>query len=223
MYTTNLTKISIEEFEKTLQNIHLLPSQKVILNNLALNMQRLKNKGLTNLQDLQCFLKKKTDYPAIAADTGIAEDYLVILNRMVNSYIVKILPLEKLEIFTGTELGILSNEKIKDTKQYYEAFTTAEKKGSLATKVNIPIGKIEYALYITDLIRINGVGVEYAKMLYEIGIKSILDYNRTASEKILADITELNKKNAYTKATLGISDIDYCRSFCENLDCDIYQ
>lgn len=47
------------------------------------------------------------------------------------------------------------------------------------------------------------------------------DYNKTPSETILKSFRELNSKWKFTKATLGISDIDYCRRFCEKLDCDI--
>jgi hypothetical protein len=65
------------------------------------------------------------------------------------------------------------------------------------------------------------VGVEYSKILYEMGIQSVLHYNKTPSETILASFNELNKKKEYSKATLGISDIDYCRRFCKKLDCNI--
>jgi len=69
-------------------------------------------------------------------------------------------------------------------------------------------------------LRINGVGVEYAKALHAVGIKSVDDYNRMPSETILNSIREYNKEKIHSKATLGISDIDYCRRFCEKLDCD---
>lgn len=40
------------------------------------------------------------------------------------------------------------------------------------------------------------------------------------SETILNSTREYNKEKIHSKATLGISDIDYCRRFCEKLDCD---
>jgi len=38
---------------------------------------------------------------------------------------------------------------------------------------------------------------------------------------ILKSFKELNLNKDYTRATLGISDIDYCLRFCDKLDCDI--
>ncbi|MDP2217742.1 MAG: DUF4332 domain-containing protein [Methanolobus sp.] len=216
-----MTIFLLEEFDKTMRTAQLLPSQMPILDDLSLNMQRLRDKGVINLQQVHDLLKKKENYPAVSKDTGIPEDYLVILNRMVNSYIVKILPLEKLEIFSHDELEMLKKQNIKNTKQYYEAFSNAGPRDVLSAVTGIFVSRIEYALCITDLLRINGVGVGYAKILEEIGVKSIGDYNKTSSEKILCSVNALNKERAFTKATLGISDIDYCRRFCEKLDKDI--
>ena len=221
MYSINLVKTTIDEFEKTLLTMHILPSQRVILKELSTNMQKLKNKGFSNLQELQNLLKKKKDYDSIANDIDINKEFLIILNRMINSYVVKVLPLQKLNIFTCEELMVLTKEKITNTENFYETLKSIEQRLFLTNRLSIPTDKLEYALQIVDLLRINGVGVEYAKALYYIGIKTIDEYNKTPSEVILNDINEYNKNYIHSKATLGISDIDYCRRFCEKLDCDI--
>jgi len=221
MYSINLVIITIDEFEKTLLTMHILPSQRIILKELSTNMQKLKNKGFSNLQELQNLLKKKKDYDSIAKDIDIDKEFLIILNRMINSYVVKISPLQKLNIFTCEELMVLTKEKITNTENFYETLKYIEQRLFLSIRLSIPTDKLEYALHIVDLLRINGVGVEYAKALYFIGIKTINDYNKTPSEVILNDINEYNKNYIHSKATLGISDIDYCRRFCEKLDCDI--
>jgi hypothetical protein len=216
-----MTIFLLEEFDKIMRTAQLLPSQVPILDELSLNMQRLRDKGVINLQQVHDLLKKKENYPAVSKDTGIPEDYLVILNRMVNSYIVKILPLEKLAIFSHDELEMLKKQNVKNTKQYYEAFSNSGQRDVFSALTGISVSRIEYALCITDLLRINGVGVGYAKILEEVGVKSIGDYNKTSSETILCSVNALNKERAFTKATLGIPDIDYCRRFCEKLDKDI--
>ncbi len=221
MYSVNLAGITVEEFEKIMLTTQLLPSQKLILEGISHNTRKLKDKGLTNLQEVHDLLGKKQNYPAISKDMGIDGDYLVILNRMVNSYIAKVLPLGKLGIFTKEELELLEKEKINNTKQYYEALLSTGQKEELSARTCISLSRIGYALHITDLLRINGVGVDYARILYETGVKGIGDYNRTTSETILRSVNELNRERAFSKATLGISDIDYCRRFCEKLDDEI--
>jgi len=221
MYSTDLSRISIDEWEQILNNARLLPSQRSILDNLSQNMQILRDLGIEDLDALQKFLKKKANYPAIARDTGIGEDYLVILNRMVNSYIVKKKSLSDIGIFTDKQLCALEEIQIKNTGQYYDALILAQNIEKLASRTLIPSDTLDYALHIVDLLRINGVGVEYAKMLYTIGVRSVADYNNTPSEAILRGINELNKGGRYSNATLGVSDVDYCRRFTEKLDCEI--
>ena len=221
MYSIDLSKITLDEFKKILLAAYLLPSQKVILTNLEENFERLKHKGILNLQELRNFLKKKKDYTLIADDIKIAEDYLIILNRMVNSYIVKELPLANIEIFSNEELRMLTNTGITNTRHYYEAYLNIKQTEKTLLNENISLEKIKYALHIIDLLRINGVGVDYAKILYEIGIRSVSDYNRTSSDIILQSFQELNKQKELTKATLGITDINYCRRFSERLDNDL--
>ncbi|NCB42644.1 MAG: DUF4332 domain-containing protein [Clostridia bacterium] len=221
MYSVDLNKITLDEFKKILLTAYLLPSQKVILTNLNENIEKLKNKGLSNLHDLHSLLKKKKDYSSIAEDVKIDEAYLVILNRMVNSFIVKELPLAKLEIFSNEECKTLADIGVVNTRHYYEAYIKAKQASETFLNEIITPEKMLYSLHIIDLLRINGVGVDYAKILYEMGIRSVVDYNKTSSEIILQSFKALNKTKELTKANLGITDIDYCRRFSERLDNDL--
>lgn len=221
MYSVDLKKITLDEFKKILLKSYLLPTQKVILTNLDENIEKLKSKGLSNLHDVHSLLKKKKDYSTIAEDVKIDEAYLVILNRMVNSFVVKELPLAKLEIFSKEELKMLADRGISNTRHYYEAYVNSQQTKESFLKEIISPDKMVYSLHMIDLLRINGVGVDYAKILYEMGIKSVADYNKTSSDIILQAFTSLNKTKELTKATLGITDIDYCRRFSERLDNDL--
>lgn len=221
MYSINLEKISLDEFKKILTTVQLLPSQKRILNNIEENFKRLEEKGFTNLNQIHHYLKNKKDYPTIEQDTGIDEVYLKILNRMVNSYIVKILPLTKLDVFSDAELSFLSKKRITNTQHYYEYFLKAILEDDFSENIGLESDKAEYAFRIIDLLRINGVGVDYAKILHKMGIKSVSDYKKTPSTEILKRYKALNDTNNYSKATLGVSDIEYCRRFCNQLDSDI--
>ncbi len=62
MYSTDLSKIKLDEFLDTLKNIQLLPSHKILLSNIDLNFQKLKNFGLNNLSEIQKLLKNKKNY-----------------------------------------------------------------------------------------------------------------------------------------------------------------
>jgi len=215
MYSTDLTKIKLYDFLETLKTVQLLPSHRILLTDIDLNFKKLKDFGINNLAEIQKLLKNKNEHSTISKKLDIKTEYLIILNRMVNSYVVKSISLDKIGIFNVEELTILKNRKLISTQNYYEHFV---KKQSIN---EISKDKLIYALQIIDLLRINGVGIEYAKILYEIGIKSVADYKNTNSQTILQKFKEFNDIKKLTKSNLGINDIDYCRRFCEKLDCEI--
>jgi hypothetical protein len=221
MYSINLTKITLDEFERTMTTSYLLPSERMILNDISLNIRKFKDRGYKNIKELQNLLKNKKNYDSISADFEVDKEYLKILNRMVNSFNVKSAGIEKLDIFTDSELKSLYSEGIKTNEILYETLKDDNKIKLISIKTGIPAEKLEYALHIADLVRINGVGVGYAKSLYDVGIKSVNDYNKAPSQTILDRISSHNREIVHSKATLGISDIDYCRRFTEKLDCDI--
>ena len=88
-------------------------------------------------------------------------------------------------------------------------------------KTGISINEMDQLLSLTDLLRINGVGPAYAMILFNIGIKSVKDYFETDSKEILEKFQNENKGNKYTKANLGIKDVEYCKRFCKYLDQEI--
>jgi len=49
MYSTDLTKIKLNEFMETLKNIQLLPSHRILLTDIDLNFKKLKSFGINNL------------------------------------------------------------------------------------------------------------------------------------------------------------------------------
>jgi len=215
MYSTDLTKIKLDEFVKHLRSIQLLPSQKVLLNDIDLNFKKLAEMGMSNLAEIHKLLKNKTNQSILSQKLDIAPEYLNILQRVINSYEVKSMSIDKIGVFTETELNILKNKKISTTQNYYEYFIKNPSVDGISTN------KLKYALQIIDLLRINGVGIEYARILYEIGIKSVADYKNTKSEAILEQFKDANVKKKLTKSNLGFNDIEYCRRFCDKLDSEI--
>ena len=63
MYSTNLTKISLDEFQNILTTIDLLPSRKILLNGLSDLVESLKQKGIENLAATAKIAEKQERIP----------------------------------------------------------------------------------------------------------------------------------------------------------------
>ncbi len=116
MYTIDLNSFTLKQLKDILKRIKLIPSRRMLLTDVDKRFKTLQEQGIKTAADLQSLLKKKTDIPCVAAETGIPDDYLVLLKREVGSYIVKPLKLALLDIFSTEELAILEKLGIKNTK-----------------------------------------------------------------------------------------------------------
>jgi len=221
MYSIDLSKFSLDEFEEIITSVELLPGRRILLDHLTNTIDQLKQNGTFHLEDLRRLLQNKKQYPGLADRLSVNVDYLVVLNREINSYVSKPVPLSELNVFSDTELEKLGKAGIKSTKDFYEQCLSTIARQELSTHLSLPAEQVVLALELCDLLRINGVGPVYARILREMGIKRVSDYERQDSTEILEKYQRINEEKHYAKAKLGMKDVEYCKRFCKKLDRDI--
>lgn len=219
MYSIDLSKITLDGFQELLLSIDLLPSRKVLLDGLDEKIGKLKEAGFTNLSDLFTALKSKSKAQTTSEATGIPLDYLNILRREIGSYESKPVKLTDLDFFTKAELAVLESRGIKNTKQFFEAGLTEDNQRAFIEKSGITMDRFSEAFSLVDLLRINGVGPVYAKMLYTMGIHGPKDYLERNPEEVLELYTTMNESQYQGQLpALGMKDAVYCQRFCRLLD-----
>ena len=221
MYAIDLAQISLDEFLEIMLSIELLPGRKFLLNNLSGTLVRFKQKGIFHLAALQQLLRDKNHYPALAKSLEVSQDFIVVLNREVNSYISKPVPLATLGVFSLAILERLEQNGIKSTKDLYENALSIKNRQDLMVRYEISEQQITTALELSDLLRINGVGPVFAKILLEIGITNTSAFLTTDTSELLEKYTAVNDGSRKYKSKLGTKDIEYCKRFCTKLDAEI--
>ena len=221
MYSTDLERISLDEFQEILLSIELLPSRKILLDGLSTLIEKLKQRGIDHLETLQKMLKNKKGYLELAGELAVSVEYLTVLNREINSYVTKPVPLSKLDVFSDTELKQLEGARLKSTKDLYERGLMPADRSTLSERSSIPQEKIVAALELSDLLRITGVGPVYAKILKEMGINNAKAFLEIDSQDAVERYKRINAEKHYSKVNLGIKDIEYVKRFCQKLDSDI--
>jgi hypothetical protein len=215
-YSIDLAQISLDDFQVLLTSVDLLPGRRILLNDLAAFIARVQQNGITHLAALQRALKDKKRYPQLAADWAVSTEYLTVLNREINSYVSKPLPLADLDVFDAAELALLAHEGLKTSKDLYEHGAARSARQALAERLMLPAEKLAAALEMADLLRINGVGPVFAGRLRTLGICNAAAYRQTASQEILA-----RYQAVFDQSHLGIKDIEYCKRFAEKLTAEI--
>jgi hypothetical protein len=221
MYSTDFERISLDEFQEILWSVDLLPSRKILLDGLSTLIEKLKKRDIDHLGELQKLLKNKKRYPGLAGELTVSVEYLTVLNREINSYVTRPVPLTKLDAFTDAELERLEVAGLKSTRDLYERGLTPFDREALSEQLSIPQDKIVAALELSDLLRINGVGPVYAKILKEMGIKNAALFLEIDPQETVEAYRRINAEKHYSKVNLGIKDVEYVKRFCQKLDFDI--
>jgi len=221
MYSTDLTTISLDAFEQTILTIDLLPSRKVLAEGISDVVPELKRMGIDTLEDLRALLRHKGRYSELAAGLSVDEEYLAVLNREVNSYVSKPVPLAQLEVFTEPELERLHLARVRSTKALYERCTLPSDRQEIAAELDLDVERLAQALELSDLVRINGVGPAFAHFLRDLGVRSPSDFNGADP----LDVLERYRTSVGDGSSLGPElrpeDLEYCRRFSLRLGNDI--
>ena len=141
-------------------------------------------------------------------------DYLIILKREAGSYFPKPVPLNK---FSGVDTQILLKlEKLglKNSKQLFNATRTSEDRQNLCSEMEIPDQQLMELVYLSDLVRLYGVGPAFARLLYDVGIKSVDSFLEYGPREIVRIYEEKTGK----KADFAEKDIQFSHEMARELD-----
>lgn len=88
-YGLNLSVVSLQDFKEILRLSYLIPSMRMLLNDIDKRFEILNDYGIINLEELYFNTKTKKKAEMLSEKIGIDSDYIIVLRRMVSSYIPK--------------------------------------------------------------------------------------------------------------------------------------
>ena len=219
-YSLDLRTITLERFAEILTTFELLPSRKVLADHIQPVVAELARMDVTDLESLRRLLADKKRYAALGPQLGVDEDYLTLLNREVNAYRTKPTPLAKLEVFTDDELELLKGTGITSTKHLYDRCCVKAVRTELIADTGVDVGRLETALLMANLVRINGAGPIFARFFLDIGLTTPEEFRRLDPAEV-ADRYNASVADDPAQPRLRSEDVDYCKRFSEGLYTDI--
>ncbi|WP_024771133.1 DUF4332 domain-containing protein [Aquimarina macrocephali] len=219
-YDIDLSKISIDDYKKILESTHLIPSWKVLKENIDY-LNTIKKHGICNLKELQQRLKKKDQLLEFSKQSGLSEQYLNVLRRMINGYLRK--P-NRIKDFPETSADVvLKLEKIgiKHTRHLFDKIITIGDRTLLSKQININDEEILRLAKLTDLSRIRWVNHTFAYVLYEAGYDAVEKITNTNPDLLYKKITTLNAERKFYPAHIGLNDMKMLVECAEMLPLDI--
>jgi len=85
-YSIDLEKLSVQEYKKLLKMQNLLPGRRILWQDIDQNFTKIENNNIKTVEQLRKTLSTPMKIATFASDTGISEDYLLILKRELSSF-----------------------------------------------------------------------------------------------------------------------------------------
>ena len=197
-YHIDLEKFSLDEFKNKISESELIPSRKMLKDDIDARFKVLKDNNIHNLQDLTNILKTPKKTREFAQKSGLPEDYLLILRREVNSYTPKPVNLEK---FPGVEketVNKLKSAGIKNTAHLFKKVKTPEDRIKLAAELEISEEEILELTKLADLSRIKWVGPVFARIFLDSGTDTAEKVSEANAGSFYKKLVERNHEKKYT-------------------------
>ena len=208
-YSIDPSLISLEEFKELTATKRMLPGRVMLQEDMEERFGVLKESGITHLGNLLSRLSSKSRIESFSARTGLSDDYLTLMKREAGSYIAKPFPLSSFPGIPYEYVEILKSRGIKNTKNFYEQVQSDQQQAQLAENTGIPVYRLKELFTLCDLSRITGVGGIFARVIYEAGIRSAVDFTNTELTTLLTSCQAVIEKHGYAAGKLGEEDISY--------------
>ena len=213
-YQIDLEKYSLQKFKRSLQSREMIPSRISLKDDLDIRFRILENCGITNLKNLIDRLKTKQKIEQFSQETSLSIHYLTLLKREAKSYLSKPIRLDKFSDVQTEYLDRLEDEGIRNTRQLFFEAQDMSGRERLSKKTGIPKDALSELVGLSDLSRIYGVGPVFARLIYDVGIKSVKEFVGYTAE----DFIRIYEEQTQKKADFGVGDIQFSLELAKELE-----
>ena len=213
-YHIDLEKYSLQKFKENLRSREMIPSRVSLKDDLDDKFRIIENSDITNHKELIGTLKTKLKIEQYSKETGLSIEYLTLLNREAKSYLPNPIRLDKIPGVVSKYVKRLESVGIKNSRHLFNAAKGKAERERLSRITEIPIGVLNELVGLSDLSRAYGVGPVFARMIYDVGIKSIQEFVGYSAEDIIRVYEEKSQK----KADFGVNEIQFSLELARELD-----
>lgn len=220
-YYIDLKTISIDDYKGILKATELIPSWKVLEEDVDKNLDAIKQNNVKNLDELLVALKDKSKISELSKQSGLSEKYLSTLKRVVNGYRQKPNRIKDFACIDKDIVARLEKIGIKNTLKLYQEILSPKKRNEFSQKTGIGKDDVLKLTQLTDLSRIRWVNHTFAYVLLEAGFDTAEKVANSDYTKMYTTVKQLNEERNIYNAHIGERDMKMVIDFAQGLDFEI--
>jgi hypothetical protein len=192
----------------------MIPSRISLKDDLDTRFRILANCDIANLKELIDRLKTKQKIEQFSQETSLSVHYLTLLRREAKSYLSKPIRLDRFPGVQTEYLDRLGDEGIRNTRQLFLEARNKSGRERLSQETGMPEEALYELVGLSDLSRIYGVGPVFARLIYDVGIRSVKEFVEHTAEDFIRIYEEQTKK----KADFGVGEIQFSLELAKELE-----
>lgn len=212
-YHIDTDSYSLQRFKKDIASRDLIPSRAALKEDLDARFACLEKSGITNLRQLLDALRTKPRLADFSKRTGLSLEYLTLLRREANSYLPNPVRIDAFPGIPAEYVQRFSAVGIKNSRQLFNAAIESTDRERLSRTADIPKTILNETFCLSDLVRAYGIGPVFARMLYDLGIRSIGDFVRHSAQELISLYETKERK----KADFGFDELHFSIDLAKNL------
>ena len=198
-YHRDPSLIDLEEVKGDIAGRTLSPKRRILGEAPEERFGLLEGRGITTLEALIEATKNKRAIAKTAEESGLSEEYLVILGREARGYLPKPIDLSRIPDVSPKVVEKLTASGLKDSKKLWEW-----------SRAHAPEPEIQPLVEMSDLARVPGVGPVFAKLLHLAGYRTTAELARADIDELDRRLRKANAGNRYTSVTANKTDLEGC-------------
>lgn len=206
-YYVDADKTSLDKLQKRIEETDLVPSRRLLLENIVENFKKLKKNGYLTFADLRKDLKNAKNIPSVANETGINSEYLTLLRREIESYFPKTFPLKIFNWLPQKDIIKLEKQGYKNTAILFGVLKSPQNIEKISTDLGIDIRIVDELSRLVNLTRIQWTSPLAARMLVSAGYNNVKSVAKANADKLCDELDKVNKENNYFKGKIGLRDV----------------
>ena len=215
-YHVDLSQYSMERYAQRLAQAKLMPGRLPLKEKLNERFESLRAAGIDNLDELLSALSTAKRRSVLAEQTGIPEQYLVLLRREANGMRPKPVSLGAFPEIDLALIESLAQLGIKDSRQLLAKIAHWPDCAKVAEDESQQ-DELWQLVQMSDLVRINGVGPVFARMLLAVEIDGIAALAKAEATPLYDYLVALNDKRGYTRARFTLAEMQTCIDLAQAL------
>ena len=206
----NLEKFTLNQYGETLKRSELIPSRRILQEDIEEHFSRLQAAGIANLEQLLAAMRNSGKLTELAQKTGLPRDYLTILRREVNALLPKPKYLRGFPGVDRTLVQRLAERGINNTRQLLVQAAAPEQRRTLAGLRKVEETELLELARLADLSRVYGVGPVFARLLLDSGVTSAAEIAAADPRRLFDALAEAYLAAGNSRVDFQEKDIAFC-------------